>query len=108
MAMVSMTQVRPLDDATHLLSDPEGLRARAEEEGALFFRGLLDSDSVLSVRRQILEVCASHGWVNPGSNPMQGIANSDVVVGLGAAPQESVAETGKYPERTTDSERVCV
>jgi hypothetical protein len=87
MAMVSMTQVRPLEDATDLLGDPAALRARAEGDGALFFRGLLDSDSVLSVRRQILEVCASHGWVNPGSDPMEGIVNPDVVVGESQDPR---------------------
>ena len=31
MAMVSMTQVRPLEDATDLLGDPAALRARAED-----------------------------------------------------------------------------
>ena len=78
--MVNMARVRPLEDATGLLNDPIGLRERASGEGALFFRGLLDRGCVLNVRRQILDVCASHGWVDPGSDPMKGIANPGMTV----------------------------
>ena len=80
MAMVEMARVEPLVDATGLVDDPAELRERAATEGALFFRGLLDSASVLQVRRQILEVCAAHGWVSPGSDPMDGIAHAEVAV----------------------------
>ena len=47
MAMVNMTQIEPLQDATDLLHQPEDLRRQAAEDGYLFFAGLLDSVRVL-------------------------------------------------------------
>ena len=55
MAHQTMLHVRPFADATPLLADPAALRARASEQGYLFFRSLLDGESVLDLRRQILD-----------------------------------------------------
>ena len=50
------------------------MRERAAEQGYLFFRSLLDSESVLDLRRQILEVCQQHGWLDDDAPLMDGIA----------------------------------
>mgnify|MGYP007032532813 FL=1 len=63
MAMVKMAKVEPLEDVTHLLDEIGALQVRAEEDGLLFFRGLLDPYVVTNVRTQILEVCGKHGWI---------------------------------------------
>jgi ectoine hydroxylase-related dioxygenase (phytanoyl-CoA dioxygenase family) len=47
----------------------------------LFFRGLAPADLTLSVRRQILELCQSAGWLDPSRNLMDAIARP------GIAPQ---------------------
>jgi ectoine hydroxylase-related dioxygenase (phytanoyl-CoA dioxygenase family) len=50
------------------------LRAVMEEHGYLFFRGLVPADEVLRVRRDVLELCAEAGWLNPSRDVMDGIA----------------------------------
>ena len=64
-----------LRDSSALLGDPEALLERAAVDGYLFFRGLLQRDRVLDVRRQIMQVVADHGWLQPGTDPMEGIAD---------------------------------
>ena len=80
MAMVEMAHVESLEDVTHLVSDPEALRAKAEEEGLLFFRGLLDPVKVNALRSQILHICDSHGWIKRGTSPEDAIADPDTLV----------------------------
>ena len=64
MANQTMLNIEPFVDFAPLLESPEELRARAEEQGYLFFRALLDAESVFDLRRQILEVCHKHGWLD--------------------------------------------
>lgn len=60
--------------ANDLLHQPEALRAQAAADGYLFFRGLLEPETLQSLRRQILTLCADAGWLAPGSDPTEGIA----------------------------------
>jgi ectoine hydroxylase-related dioxygenase (phytanoyl-CoA dioxygenase family) len=87
MAMVKMAQVEPLEDVTHLLDDPSALQVKAEEDGLLFFRGLLDPDVVTNVRTQILEVCRRHGWVADATAVEDGIAEQEAIVVAGKDPR---------------------
>lgn len=64
-----------LVDSSPLLGDPQALLERAAADGYLYFRGLLPRDRVLDVRRQIMQVVADHGWLQPGTDPMDGIAD---------------------------------
>jgi ectoine hydroxylase-related dioxygenase (phytanoyl-CoA dioxygenase family) len=61
-----------------LLLDPTGLRMRAEEDGYLFFRGLVEAEALLHVRHDILGLCARAGWLEPGIEPDDGIARQGV------------------------------
>jgi hypothetical protein len=54
-------------DSTPILDDPAALRARADELGYLFFRGLLPADEVLDLRRRMLQVLAERGWLADAS-----------------------------------------
>ncbi|MBT5451688.1 MAG: hypothetical protein HOK90_21045, partial [Gemmatimonadetes bacterium] len=74
MANQAMRNLEPFLDSTRLLDAPEALRARAAEQGYLFFRSLLDSESVLDLRRQILEVCQQHGWLAEDMSLMDGVS----------------------------------
>jgi ectoine hydroxylase-related dioxygenase (phytanoyl-CoA dioxygenase family) len=77
MAMAPMQSVEPFFDATPLLADGTALRARADESGYLFFPGLLDTDPIHLVRQQVLEICAEHGWIEPGTVLSEAIARVD-------------------------------
>jgi len=66
-------------DSTELLSDPAGLRARAEAEGYLFFKGLLPTEPLLEVRRQILEILDRHGFLDQQAELMEGKVNEEKV-----------------------------
>ena len=59
-------------DATPLLDDPAALRHRAEQDGYLFFKHFLPTEPLLELRRQMLDICASHGWLAPGRRRMPG------------------------------------
>ncbi len=87
MAMVKMAKVEPLEDVTHLLDEIGALQVRAEEDGLLFFRGLLDPDVVTNVRTQILEVCGKHGWIAEATAIEDGIAEQEGVVVAGKDPR---------------------
>ena len=50
------------------------LRARMDDQGYLFFRGLVPTELVLTVRRAVLEHCAEAGWLDPARDPMEAIA----------------------------------
>jgi len=80
MAMVTMTNTQPYTDASPLLSDPAGLRGLAKESGYLFFKGLLDPEKVIDLRRQVLETCEKHGWLKSGVPLMDGVAHPEVCV----------------------------
>lgn len=71
--------MQPFLASNDLLDNPQALRERSGRDGYLFFRGLLDPDKLTEVRRQILEICAQHGWTEPGTDPVDGIAAPGVV-----------------------------
>jgi len=57
-----------------LMTQPEALRARACEDGYLFFRALVAPEALANVRRQILALCAEVGWLRPGTDAEEGLA----------------------------------
>src|SRR5262245_12089509 len=50
-------------DSGGLLNNPQLLRARIAQDGYLFIRSLAPRESLLALRRAILEICADAGWV---------------------------------------------
>ncbi|RKP58294.1 phytanoyl-CoA dioxygenase [Cohnella endophytica] len=66
-------------DSSPLLSQPDQLRARANEDGVLFFKGLLPRTRVLEVRRGILSILDSFGVMNPQYPLMEGMADIEAV-----------------------------
>lgn len=59
-------------DSTPLLNDPPALRARAEQDGYLYFKRLLPADALLPVRADLLGVVEKHGWLALGADPLEG------------------------------------
>jgi ectoine hydroxylase-related dioxygenase (phytanoyl-CoA dioxygenase family) len=60
-------------DSTDTLDDPRALRARFDEDGYVFLRGVVDSELLQDVRVRITGICAAHGWFEPGTDPIHAI-----------------------------------
>ncbi|MCC7263051.1 MAG: phytanoyl-CoA dioxygenase family protein [Candidatus Latescibacteria bacterium] len=67
----TVAELRPANEA---LDDAEELRRRLNTEGYLFFRRLQDPGKLLALRRDITGVLMQGGWLQPGTDPMEGIA----------------------------------
>ena len=61
-------------ESNDLIDAPSELQQRLERDGYLFFRHLIDAEHLLDLRRQMLSVMQEHGWLVPGTDPMEGIA----------------------------------
>ena len=70
-----MTTATELQEHNALLDDPPALRRQMATDGFLFFRGLVPADEIVALRRQILQICDNYGWIAPGTELMEGIAD---------------------------------
>ena len=93
MANQIMPNIEDFVDSAPLLDSPGELRIRAAEQGYLFFRSLLDTASVLELRRQILAVCHKHGWLAPDTPLMEGVSRKDSLFIEGNSPEWSAFYT---------------
>jgi len=66
-------------DSTPLLADPVALRARAEEDGYLFFRQRVPADEVLALRAEFLAVVDRYGWRRPGQDALGGLIDPEAI-----------------------------
>mgnify|MGYP001821674872 FL=1 len=69
-----------LRSSNDVLEDSDALRQRMDEEGYLFFRGLLPRDEVLRARREILLQYAAIGELDPAAPLMDAIYCEDSAV----------------------------
>jgi hypothetical protein len=74
----AFAELRPSNE---ILDNSEALRERMDEEGYLFFRGLLPRDEVLRARREILLQYAAIGELDPEAPLMDAIYSEDSAVG---------------------------
>ena len=68
-----MARIEPFTVSNELIDQPEQLQKQAQQDGYLYFKGLIDSDSILNLRRNFLEICYRHSWAQGGDNLMDGI-----------------------------------
>lgn len=68
----NMKEFRVSNDA---MDDPIELRRRMDEEGYIFIKKLHDPDRLLSLRREMMQVCVDGGWLVQGTDVMSGIAD---------------------------------
>ena len=62
----------PFVDSTALVSDPPTLRARLNQDGYLFLRGAGPKHKLLTLRRDMLQLCREAGWLDPAAPLMAG------------------------------------
>ncbi|BBH22628.1 hypothetical protein Back11_39730 [Paenibacillus baekrokdamisoli] len=67
------------EDSSSLLEHPDQLRERAEEDGLLFFRGLLSRDRVMALRLDIMEILGRSGVMNNQFPLQAGLADVEAV-----------------------------
>ena len=80
MSGIAMAIVERLVDCSDVLGNRDRLRARAADNGYLFFPGLLPAAEVLAVRRAVLQVAEEHDLLRPGSDPDLAIRRDGVYV----------------------------
>lgn len=71
-----LKELRVSNDAMH---DGDELQRRLADEGYLFFKQLQDPDKMMELRLDINTVLQEGGWLLPGTDPMNGIADVDRV-----------------------------
>lgn len=64
-------------NSSDLLNHPDQLRKRAEEDGFLFFRGLLPLEPIMELRKEALLQIEKEGLLAPGHELMSGIADME-------------------------------
>ena len=52
-----MARIEPFTVSNEHLDQPDKLQEQARQDGYLFFRGLIDEDSISNLRRDFLEIC---------------------------------------------------
>jgi hypothetical protein len=73
--------LRPLGESRRRRGDAGGLRADADEQGYLFFRGLLPASDVLALRRRVLDACHDLGWLHEAAPIDDGVVAPGVRIG---------------------------
>jgi ectoine hydroxylase-related dioxygenase (phytanoyl-CoA dioxygenase family) len=61
--------MEPFAESNEMLGDAAALRRRAQMDGYLFFRNLVDQHAVREVRREFVRIVHRHGWLDEGADP---------------------------------------
>lgn len=67
LTLSKLNDVEPLHTANDCLDDPARLKARWDEDGYLFFRGVLDQDAVARAQAGCVKALVDMGVVDPGA-----------------------------------------
>ncbi len=67
--------MKPFIESHDIQADERALRRRANCDGYLFFRNLVDSDAILEARRDIATTLQSVNWIDQGTDPFEAITS---------------------------------
>jgi len=70
---------KTFQDASPYLNDPDALREKAEKDGYLFIKGLVPVDTVMGLRKDILEILDRRGFLNKNRPLLEGICDLDAI-----------------------------
>ncbi len=83
--------MNPFRDSTDLVGDADRLRARAEEDGYLFIRGLLPAANLERTRLDFLEVLRDEGYADAEGYRDQLVNPAGIPEGRGNLPNDTYA-----------------
>ncbi len=63
----------PFADSKDLVDSPDAIRARFDEDGYVFLKGVVDKDMLMDVRSRTAAICAARGWFKPGTDAIDAI-----------------------------------
>jgi len=66
-------------DSSPFLGNADALKARAQEDGFLFFKHFLPREEILELREAMLEVVGRHGWREPEQDRFGGRINLEAI-----------------------------
>lgn len=75
----------PFTASGDLLAQPPALRARAQEDGYVFLRGLVPAAALRQVRSDITAILDGVGWLDAGTDPLNAISTQEAK--LNGTPQ---------------------
>ncbi len=87
-----------------VLHDASALRERMDEDGYLFFRGLVDPLSNLEARKDVLDVLQKAGWLKDGAELIDGVANGERVY---VEPEPAFLEVYKEVQKVESFHRLA-
>ena len=70
-----MSELKELRVSNDAMNESEELQRRLDDEGYLFFKRLVDPDKLWALRREMMSMIQQVGWLIPGTDPMDGIAD---------------------------------
>lgn len=100
-------EVTALFDSTPLLGDPEALRARAEEDGYLWLRGVHSLQAIEALRHRVLAASERYGWLAPDTDPHDAIARPGIEGLAFDDPQWIALQVEVYPSAELGAIRAC-
>jgi ectoine hydroxylase-related dioxygenase (phytanoyl-CoA dioxygenase family) len=77
-AVLDPQTIRPLRESNDALDAPAVLRRRLQEEGYVFFRGVLLREQVLAARREMMGRLEAEGLLDPDHDPIEGFARPGI------------------------------
>ena len=70
----------PFIESRDILGDRDALRSRANRDGCLFVKGLVDKEAILEARRDIAAVLQEEIWIDAGTDPFEAVTSHHAVV----------------------------
>lgn len=74
MAMDKIQRTIPFEESTPFIATPDALRQRAATDGYLFFQQILPAAAILQLRKEVLEVCRKHNFLDTSAPLEDGIS----------------------------------
>jgi hypothetical protein len=93
------TQVNPFQVSNDALDDTAELQRRLAEDGYIFIRQLLNAEPLWDLRVQMLEVLRDGGWLQPGADLIDGVADVSMKCAEGDAEYIAVYKNIQHIER---------
>lgn len=72
--------MNPFIESNSIIDDGIALQERANRDGYLFFRDVINRDSISEVRRDITEILQRFSWIQEGTDPLEAITTHTAVL----------------------------